>query len=183
LFLHILPILKNLSMMKKLKIITIGFLVLFNISAKAQETKFIALYLYNFTKYIDWPEEQKKGEFIIGVVGSNQVHAELLQLAQGKPVGTQIISVKNFRSIDEVSGCHILFLSESQSRRVDQAVSKLAQSSPLIVTQMEGATLFGSAINFVIRDETMKFELKKTNAIKYGLRVHSRLDNLAIVID
>lgn len=170
-------------MMKKLKIIAIGFFVLFSISAKAQETKFIALYLYNFTKYIDWPEEHKKGEFVIGVVGSSQVHTELLQLAQGKPVGTQTISIRNFRSIDEVGGCHILFLSENQSRRVDQAMAKLAQSAPLIVTQMEGATLFGSAINFVIRDETMKFELKKSNATKYGLRVHSRLDNLAIVID
>lgn len=156
---------------------------MFCLSAKSQETKFIALYLYNFTKYIDWPEEQKKGEFIIGVVGSNQVFNELLQLAQGKPVGTQTITVKNFRNLEEISNCHIMFLSENQSRRVDQVVAKFGKSSPLLVTQLEGATLYGAAINFVIRDETMKFELKKSNATKYGLRVHSRLDNLAIVID
>lgn len=169
--------------MKRLKFLLIGVLVLFSFSARAQETKFIALYLYNFTKYVDWPQEHKQGEFVIGVVGSSQVYNELLQLAQGKPVGTQTITVKSFRSVDEVTGCHILFLSEANSRRVDQAVARVGQSAPLLVTQLEGATLQGSAINFVIRDQTMKFELKKSNATKFGLRVHSRLDNLAIVID
>jgi len=150
---------------------------------KAQETKFVALYLYNFTKYIDWPEEHKKGDFVIGVVGNNQVYSELVQIAEGKPVGNQTIVVKNFRSIDEVTGCHILYLSENLSRRVDQALSRITgQSAPLVVTQQEGATFHGAAINFVIRNETMKFELKKVNATKFGLRLHSRLDNLAIVI-
>jgi hypothetical protein len=169
--------------MKTFKILLVGVFVLLSMTIKAQETKFIALYLYNFTKYVDWPAEHKSGEFVIGVVGSNQVYNELMQLAQGKPVGTQSISVKSFRNVDEVSSVHILFLAEAHSRRVDQAISKLGQSAPLIVTQQEGATLQGSAINFVIRDETMKFELKKSNAQKFGLRVHSRLDNLAIVID
>ncbi len=169
--------------MKRLKIFLIGVLVLFSFSARAQETKFIALYLYNFTKYVDWPQEHKQGEFVIGVVGSSQVHNELMQLAQGKPVGTQTITVRSFKNVDEVSGCHILFLSEAYSRRVNQAVVRMEKSAPLIVTQLEGATLHGSAINFVIRDETMKFELKKSNATRFGLRVHSRLDNLAIVID
>lgn len=150
---------------------------------KAQETKFVALYLYNFTKYIDWPEEHKKGDFVIGVVGNNQVYSELVQIAEGKLVGNQTIVVKNFRSIEEVTGCHILYLSENQSRRVDQALSRIkGQSAPLVVTQQEGATLLGAAINFVIRNETMKFELKKDNATKFGLKLHSRLDNLAIII-
>lgn len=169
--------------MKTFGILMVGIFVFLSTCLKAQETKFIALYLYNFTKYIDWPEEHKRGEFVIGVVGSNQVFNELMQLAQGKPVGNQSISVKSFRNVDEVTTAHILFLSETHSRRVDQALSKLGQSAPLIVTQQEGATLQGSAINFVIRDETMKFELKKSNAQRFGLRVHSRLDNLAIVID
>jgi hypothetical protein len=165
-----------------MKFLLVGFFVLAASFVHAQETKFVALYLYNFTKYIDWPEEHKKGDFVIGVVGNNQVYSELVQIAEGKPVGNQTIVVKNFRSIEEVTGCHILYLSESHSRRVDQAIGKINGSAPLVVTQQEGATLHGSAINFVIRNETMKFELKKTNATKFGLRLHSRLDNLAIVI-
>lgn len=174
---------KNKFPMKKIMMTVSVAFILIGGAVKAQETKFIALYLYNFTKYIDWPEEQKRGDFVIGILGDAQVFNELTQLAQGKPVGNQTISVKNFRNVNEVSDCHILFLAESQSRRIDQALGRLQQSTPLMVTQLEGAILFGAAINFVIRDETMKFELKKSNATKYGLRVHSRLDNLAIVID
>jgi hypothetical protein len=168
--------------MESMKYLLLGLLMLAGTILKAQETKFVALYLYNFTKYIDWPEEHKKGDFVIGVVGNNQVYTELVQIAEGKPVGNQTIVVKNFRNVDEVTGCHILYLSEHQSRRVDLAIGKIGQSAPLIVTQSEGATMQGSAINFVIRNETMKFELKKSNATKFGLRLHSRLDNLAIVI-
>lgn len=168
--------------MGRIKFLLVGLFIVVGTFVKAQETKFIALYLYNFTKYIDWPEEQKKGDFVIGVVGNSQVYSELVQIAEGKPVGNQTIVVKNFRNIEEITGCHILYLAENQSRRIDQAIGKINQSAPLIVTQAEGATLQGSAINFVIRNETMKFELKKSNATKYGLRLHSRLDNLAIVI-
>ncbi len=169
--------------MKKFKLIIIGVIATITFSANGQETRFIALSLYNFTKFIDWPAEYKKGEFVIGVVGSPQVFNELVQLAQGKPVGSQLISVKNFRSVEEITSSHILFFAEGQSRRVENAVARLGNSPTLLVTYLEGATHWGAAINFVIRNETMQFELKQSNAIKYGLRVHSRLANLAIVID
>ncbi len=168
--------------MKRLSFLFAGVFILAGITLHAQEARFVALSLYNFTKFFDWPEKHKDGDFIIGVVGNSQVFSELVEIANGKSVGVQKIVVRNFRNVEEVTDSHILYLAENQSRRVEQALVRISDSAPLIVTHSEGATNFGSAINFVVRNETMRFELKKTNATRFGLRIHSRLDNLAIII-
>ena len=60
------------------KYLTIIFLVfsIFN-SLKAQEEKYIGLFVYNFTKYFDWPIEAKTGDFTIQVLGHKSVYDEL----------------------------------------------------------------------------------------------------------
>jgi hypothetical protein len=51
----------------------------------------------------------------------------------------------------------------------------------LVITEKKGALNEGSAINFVIVDNKLKFELKVSNATKNGLKVSSNLETMAIV--
>jgi len=151
--------------------------------AIAQETKYIAVFLYNFTRHIEWPDNAKTGDFVIGVVNDDNIYNELMGIANGKNVGPQTISVRKYRRVEEADNCHILYLSEGQSHRVNAAIEKAAGFPTLFVTRLDGATARGSAINFVVRDGVMRFELKKSNGARFGLRIHSRLDNMAILID
>ena len=47
------------------------------LTAKAQDEKFKALFMYNFTKYIEWPQSKQTGDFVIGVVGGSPIIDEL----------------------------------------------------------------------------------------------------------
>ena len=95
--------------MKKIAwIILVGILTVFR-PANAQEEKYIGLYIYNITKYFDWPPASKSGNFIIEVFGHQSVYTELQRLTAGKTIGNQNIVVRNYTAIDQMGDCHIIF--------------------------------------------------------------------------
>ncbi len=46
-----------------------------------------AAMLYNFIKYVQWPNEGEAGEFVVGVIGDDNVFNTLKQWYDGKPKG------------------------------------------------------------------------------------------------
>ena len=172
--------------MKKIVIPFLLAIVLFySNSVKSQEIKFKSLYLYNFTKYVGWPIEAKTGDFIIGILGSNSIFNMVNQIATGKMAGSQKIVVKKFAKPDELTHCHILFVSYNKggTSSMETIIGNVGSKSTLIVAERDGATKKGAAINFVIRNEEMKFELSKPNAFKQKLQISSNLEKLAILVD
>jgi hypothetical protein len=152
-------------------------------AGKTYQERSAAMYIYNFTRYFEWPEETKSGDFIISVVGDNILYNELMTIVEGRRVGTQQIVVQNHRNINDVGECHILFLAESPSRRLSNIADQLTGFPTLFIASLDGATRNGAVINFVVKDQTMRFELHRSNAVSKGIQVDSRLDNLAIVVD
>jgi hypothetical protein len=167
--------------MKKFFVMT--FLLFVVILTKAQEEKYIGLFVYNFTKYFDWPSEAKSGDFKIQILGHQSVYDELILITAGKTVGNQKIVVQHINSIDEISAHnHILFLGHWQSRNIDAIKQKIANKPVLLVSEFEGLLEKGSIINFIVRDGKIKFELNSTNANASGLKMDPRLRELAYSI-
>jgi hypothetical protein len=146
---------------------------------KAQEEKYIGLFVYNFTKYFDWPESSKTSDFKIQILGHQSVYDELTRLTSGKKVGIQDIVVQNISSVSEVSKCQIVFVGHWQSRYFPEILDKIGNHPTLIITEMEGFLDQGSAINFIIRDGTIKFEMKTSNVASHNLKTDQRIRELA----
>ncbi len=163
-------------------LLLIGFLS-FMFSAMGQSEKYQAVFIYNFTKHIEWPDHLRGGDFVIGVIGNSPIISELETMAQSRKVGNQQIVVKKFKTLDEIGVCHVLFIPTARSADLNTIVSMVKNNNTLLITDKEGLANAGAAINFVIRDNKQKFELKKSNATKYGLKVSSELERLAIVVD
>ena len=150
----------------------------------AQEAKYKAVFTLNFIRYIGWPDTSLQGDFVIGVVRSSEVASWLKDQSSGKKFGFQDIVVKEFRNIEEVSDCQVIFVSSSTNIRSgsDLLLDKAKQKNSLIISESEGATNHGSAINFVVRDGQLKFELHKGNAGRVQLQLSSRLEGMAAAI-
>src|SRR6186713_521143 len=71
--------------------------------------------IYHFSKYIDWPDDQKNGDFVIGVAGDSRIFEALQEATRNKTVGNQDIIVKRFSSTQSSYDCQILFISEDES--------------------------------------------------------------------
>lgn len=140
-------------------------------------------YIMAFTKNIEWPGTYKEGSFVIGVLGSSGLVDELNRMAATKKVGLQNIEVKTFSSPTAVSKCHLLYVAPEMSNTLKDVLGKIKGQSTLLVTERTGMTKQGAAINFVVQDNKLKFELNKNNAQKYNLAVGSSLLPFAILVD
>lgn len=166
-------------------ILTFTFLTLFFLpSALAQEAKFKATFTLNFIRYIGFPEEMTKGDFVIGVVKSKEIADQMKEQSTGKKFGFQDVVIKEFKSVEEVSACQVIFVSSFANYAKNAAsISQKVGKNCLIVTESEGATASGAIINFVIREEKLKFEIHKANASKAGLQISSKLEGMASAIN
>lgn len=151
----------------------------FDVNAKIK-----AVYLYNFTRYFEWPEKLKSGNFVIQVVGKNDaLMNELNALASKKKVGNQSIEIKNVPSYDSKIVSNMVFLLPESSKQLKDVSGKLKGKGTLVVTESSGGAKQGACINFVIVENKQKFEYSKNNAVKSGLKTSEDFQSLAIAVD
>ena len=167
--------------MKKLAIL-ITLFVSISICSNAQVPKLQSIFIYNFSKYIEWPASYTSGNFIIGVFGQSPLTKELNNLSKSKKVGNQPIVINKFNNVSEISKCNILFVPKNKSDEINNIINKLKGQNTLIITEKEGMAKKGAGINFIIADNKQKFELNEANILKSNLKVSTSLLNLAILV-
>ena len=143
-----------------------------------------SVFIYNFTRYVEWPTDYQTGNFIINMYGTNAAMlAELNTMAKTKTVGAQKIEIRNTTTLDGIGKCNILYVTPDITTPISDIINKIAGKSTLLVTEKPGYALKGSAINFVVVDNKQKFELNKANAEKYSLKVSAQLVTLSIPVE
>ena len=168
--------------MKKSAIITVLFFFIIPafIFAQTGIPRAQAMFIYNFSRLIEWPASYKTGPFVIGTFGPSPVADELTSYTEGKKVGTQDISIQQLKTVEEITKCHILFIPFTRTKQIGQIVARIDNMSTLLITEKAGSIDLGSAINFLIMGDKLKFEMKQANASKYGIKVSSKLEEMAI---
>ncbi|AHM61212.1 hypothetical protein D770_14790 [Flammeovirgaceae bacterium 311] len=173
--------------MKKARLIIVvaaAFMLLLQNGLKAQGTdyKFHTVFIYNFTKYIKWPDDTQGNSFVIGVLGKSGITNPLKEMAASKTVNGKPIEVKVFNSIDEIKDCQMIFLPSNQSKELAAMRTKLANTSTLIISEKSGLAQQGSAINFVMNDGRWKFEVNQASTDLHGLKISQELLKFALKI-
>ena len=163
--------------MRKIWFVIIGLLTGITTS-NAQEEGLIASAIYNFTRYIDWPDDGSTN-FYIDIIGHKSVYDKLSELVVGKKVGTRLITVRYIESCNNISPCQILFVGFWQSKDMHVVTDKIGNAHTLIISEKDGLIDAGSGINFVIRNNTIKFEIKRSNVVNHGLSLSSQLEQIA----
>ena len=141
-----------------------------------------ALFVYNFTRYIQWPSANSQ-EFVIGILGKSDIYGELQALAANKKIGSSAIVVKQYNNISEIGKCQILFVSNEVSSQVTQLASQFQSKNTLIITERSGLSRKGASICFAVDEGKQRFEISKSNIAKTGLMVNNQLLDMAILTD
>jgi len=170
--------------MKKLKVLLIA-VALVTTSAMAQERPIHEVYsmmVFNFTKYVQWPDHTASGEFVIGVVGNSDVYNTLNSWYGGKPRGTKTYVIKKFNNASEITDCHVVFIDKSKSGEFESINGKVKGKGTLVITDKNGLGEKGSGINFKTIDNKLKFELNQKALEASNLKVSGALSSMAILI-
>ena len=158
------------------------FVFLGSMIMNAQNEKVKALFIYNFIKNVEWPQNNAQGDLIVGVLGSNAMKGELESLTSTQRVGNQAIKVKTFSSPEEVTNCHVLYVSPGKSGQIANLSSKLNNQSTLIISDGRNGIAQGAGINFTINDDKLKFEISKNRIEQHGMKVSSNLVKMGIEV-
>jgi YfiR/HmsC-like len=142
-----------------------------------------AAFLYNFGKFVEWPDTAFAGPqapLVIGVFGDNPFHKDLEQLVAGKTIGGHPVTARFVTAVAGLKTCHIVFVSESKQKDAAQIAAALNGRKVLTVTEnMKHFAASGFIINFVTEDDRIRFEINNTAADRAGLTISSKLLSLA----
>ena len=154
-----------------------SLLFIASFSLLAQKEKIQSAFIYTIvSKYVEWPESDRSGDFVIAVLGNSTIVNELMDLSDNRKIGGQRIVVKKFKTAGEISECHVLYVSDTKINEMDEAVSKVGNT--LIITSEAPAVTKGNAINFLEVNGKQSFWVKPQNATKKGLVVSPELSKM-----
>ncbi|MBL7857922.1 MAG: YfiR family protein [Cyclobacteriaceae bacterium] len=138
--------------------------------------------VYNFIKYIQWPNETEDGDFIVGVMGDDNLFDLLKTRYDGKPKGSKKYVIKKLASAGEAASCQVVYLGKSKNKEFEEIKNTTTGKPVLTITDGNGLGQKGSCINFKVIDGKLKFELNQATVGASNLKVSSQLSSMAIVI-
>jgi hypothetical protein len=160
-------------------------LVLFASQATAQERpvhEIHAAMLYNFIKYVQWPNETDPGNFVVGVIGDENVFNTLKTWYDGKPKGSKKYVVMKLDNAQQASECQVVYIGKSKNKEFEAIKTSTSGKSVLTITDGNGLGQKGSCINFKVIDGKLKFELNQGTLNSANLKVSNQLSSMAILI-
>jgi len=147
-------------------------------SAQVEITAAKASFIYNFTKFFDWPQFEKSGDFIIGVYGSRELFTEMEKVASGKKNVTQNIVVKYFNNKNDITKCHVIYIDATKSDQIT-AIYEVTGVHCLIISDSYSAIEKGAIIQFISEGNKLKYAFSGSTALKHGLKYHSKVAEMA----
>ncbi len=141
-----------------------------------------SMMIYNFLKYIQWPSGKNSGNFVIGVVGSDEVFNTLSTWYGNKTRGDKKFIIKKLDPTDDLKQCQLLYVGKNASSKFKEVLTKVGDQPVLTVTNQNGLAQQGSCINFKVVNNRLKFELNETAISRSNLKSSSQLAAMAIVI-
>ena len=146
-------------------------------SSSHQEHEVKALYLFNFTKYVEWPEPQAGDTnlFLIGVIGAPEAEASLVEATQGKEVGGKRVVIRRFEVGADLRSCHMLYVGTTYRGLIERTLEGLRNWSVLTVGEGEAFLDRGGMVGFVRRIKKVRLLISLDTARRADLHVSAKL--------
>lgn len=152
--------------------------------AVSKEYRLKAAFLYNFTKFIEWPAARFADEtspVVIGVLGNNPFGDELEKVVKGRTVKGRDIVVKLVTSADEAPTTHILFVPAGEEPRL-AATDSWRKIAVVVVGESPRFAPLGGAITFKPEADKVRFTIDLAAAESVGLKISAQLLKLAVEV-
>jgi len=151
----------------------------------ASEYDVKAAFLFNFTKFVEWPEgsfADAAAPIVIGIIGDDPFGDNLMHMIEGKTVQGRYLVIRKERFGDDLRRCEVLFVSTSERQRSTQILGSVRGASVLTVSDIGGFAEAGGTMQFVTEEGRLRFVVNLDSARQSKLLVSAKLLALARVI-
>ena len=154
-------------------------------NSTAEEYTLKAAFLYNFAKFVEWPPDAfptEKSPITFCVFGHDPFGKALDDAVQGKTINNREFLVRRVNELPALKACHLVFVSDTENKRLSEILKSLQGSSALVVGESEGFAANGGAIQFFLEDKKLRFSFNVDAVQRTRLKVSSKLLALAKIV-
>ena len=151
------------------------------------EYKIKAGYLYNFTKFVSWPENESE-TFNLCIIGKDPF-GSIINPIEKRSVKNKPIRLYRYHSISEVKLCHIVYFGDSdkQWEKVDFSLGNILTVGSLENSLMTGETKkftqAGGMFAFFLKEGKVKLHINLQALKKSNLEVSAKLMEIAEIYE
>jgi len=142
-------------------------------------------FIYNFSKFVEWPASSYRSAdapLSICIVGSDPFSPKLEDELRRRKVGGRSVAIRKLKRGEPIGACQIVFVPLTANDDAARIVKELKGTSTLTVGEAEGFALQGGMINFSVQENRLHLEVNPLAADRAGLKVSSRLLNIATIV-
>ena len=147
--------------------------------AEPTEAQIKAAYLYNFAKFVEWPDQPANGRFNICIDGDTEI-IDAAATLEDKTVAGLRVSVLRVETAEAVVACRMVLLDQGWGGLLRPSTigrRDLLTVGPGIEFAEEGGT-----IGLFYSQRKLRFAINIDALAAAGLRVNSKLLNLAHIV-
>lgn len=166
-------------------IVLLGLGVLPLCAEVSKEDQIKAAFLFNFTKFVEWPQEcfaDDSSPLVIAVLGTNQFGDELSKVVRDRKVNGRDIVVTTVTSLAAPRAFHLLFVNAQAEAQFRGHLGRLRAAGVLTVGESEHFIAGGGIIVFTLEADKVRFEINQTAAEQARLKLSAQLLKLATVV-
>jgi hypothetical protein len=141
-----------------------------------------AAFIYKFLGYTEFPPHafsDANAPVVIGVVGSDEMAAELVRIVAGRTINNRPLVVKQWRDGESGGAVHLLFVAGADGAHAARVLRQVPPGPVLLVTECGNGLQAGAIINFRIVEERVRFDVSLDAADKNNIKLSSRLLTVA----
>ena len=149
---------------------------------KASEFQVKAAYLYNFGRFVEWPDQNspdKSEAFEICVLGSDPFGPTLDATLAKETIAGKSVTAKRISKPQEIDSCRIVFISSSEQGHLKEVLAALDKTSVLTVSDIPGFSERGGMIGFILDGDRVRFDVNLASAQDARLTLSSELLKVA----
>jgi len=144
-----------------------------------------AVFLFNFSHFVEWPPRQFSSPtdpFVIGILGEDPFGSRLQEAIRGERIDSHPLVVRRYRNAGELGSCQILFIDRSLAPSLGEILHELNQRATLTVSELDAAAEQGVMIQFVTENNRIRLRINADAARAAGLSISSKLLHLADIV-
>jgi hypothetical protein len=169
-------------------VVIIGILVFASVrlfAAESSEYELKAAFIFNFAKFVEWVNRSdidQINSLPLCLLGEDPFGVVIDKL-EGKKVYEYAIHIKRIASINDHSGCRILFISQSETDKLPKLFDVLNQKKGILtISDIKGFANGGGVIELVLNENRIRFIVNIAAAKKADLYLSSKILRLANVV-
>jgi len=147
-----------------------------------RENALKAGYLFNFIKFVEWPQTAPTDALTVCFLGGSGVYDELAAVLPEKRLGDRRLMARQLVPGEPFTNCQVLYVDAEQLHTV---AATLGAHAPAVLTVSEAGNFLhdGGIIELFAEGNRLRFRISLENARRANLRISSSLLQLASSVE